>query len=118
MKMSGNDSNRLKWQIIETVCEYLHEYLGEDAERLERQFTSTYESVLETPNSDSHLHLLIREFKPTLSAILLPGKHFDRLMGLISPILNDALSYNMFTNNKKIRYLISLFNKLNKVFLI
>ncbi|MHA3963894.1 MAG: ethanolamine ammonia-lyase reactivating factor EutA [Candidatus Thorarchaeota archaeon SMTZ1-45] len=95
--MSGIDANRLKWQIIEIVSEYLHEHFGEDAKDLEEQFTSAYDSVLQQhgvldDSETAKLHLLITEFKSTLSDVLQSGTHFGRLMGLVSPILNDALS--------------------------
>ena len=95
--MAGIDANRLKWHIIETVSSYFHKYLSEDAVDLEEQFTSVYESVLQkdvtgSTSEISKLHLLIKEFKPTLSLVLQPGEHFDRVMGMVSPILNDALS--------------------------
>ncbi|MFX1580605.1 MAG: ethanolamine ammonia-lyase reactivating factor EutA [Promethearchaeota archaeon] len=92
--MSGIDANRLMWQIIETVSKYLHENICDNAEDLEKQFTKTYKSSLdqiETEDS-SKLHLLIKEFKPTLSSILQPGMHFDRITELVSPILNDAFA--------------------------
>ena len=94
--MTEIDSNRLKLRIILAVSEYLHEHLGEDAAGLEERFTSQYNSVLQQHDSVdteiSKLHILIKEFKPILSSILKPGKHFDRLMVLVGPLLNDALS--------------------------
>ena len=95
--MTEIEPNRLKWLIIEIVSEYLKDNLSEDAVGLEEQFTSAYDAALkqhETSDSSetSKIHLLIKGFKPTLSAIMEPGEHFDRLMGLVSPILNDALS--------------------------
>ena len=95
--MTEIEPNRLKWLIIEIVSEYLKDNLSEDAVGLEEQFTSAYDATLkqhETSDSSetSKLQLLIKGFKPTLSAIMDPGEHFDRLMGLVSPILNDALS--------------------------
>ncbi|MHA2213511.1 MAG: ethanolamine ammonia-lyase reactivating factor EutA, partial [Candidatus Thorarchaeota archaeon] len=47
---------------------------------------------VDDPSGMSSLHLLIKEFKPALSAVLKPGEQFDRLMMLVSPILNAALS--------------------------
>jgi ethanolamine utilization protein EutA len=95
--MSEVDSNRLKLRIIIIVSEYFHEHFGEDAADFEEKFTRAYDSVLQEHDTAdtseiSKLHLLIKEFKPTLSSILQSGEHFDRLMGLVSPILNDALS--------------------------
>lgn len=92
--MTGIDANRLRWQIIEIVSDYLREYFGNEADSLEIQFASAYESALDVADSDesTKLHLLIKDFKPTLNAILQPGLHFDRLMGLVSPVLNDALA--------------------------
>jgi ethanolamine utilization protein EutA len=95
--MSEVDANRLKWQVIDTVCEYIRQHFGPDAPEIVKQFTSIYDSVLSqgdtTSTSEvSKAHILIKEVKPSLSAVLEPGEHFDRLMGLVSSILNDALS--------------------------
>ena len=74
-----------------TVSEYLHEHLGEDAAGLEEQFTNLYNSVLQQHDSIdteiSKLHILIKEFKPTLSSILQPGEHFEKLMGMVLVLL-------------------------------
>ncbi len=91
------DANRLKWRIIETVSEFLKEYHSEEAEELEERFTHQYESLMQQHESEStsdisSLHLLIKEFKPALSTILESGASFDRMVGLVSPILNAALS--------------------------
>ncbi|MFW9967592.1 MAG: ethanolamine ammonia-lyase reactivating factor EutA [Candidatus Thorarchaeota archaeon] len=91
------DANRLKWRIIETVSEFLKEYHSEEAEELEERFTQQYESLMQQHESEStsdisSLHLLIKEFKPALSTILESGPSFDRMVGLVSPILNAALS--------------------------
>ena len=92
--MSRIDANRLMWQIIDSVSKYLHENIHDNAEDLEKQFTKTYKSSLDQIETEesSKLHLLIKEFKPTLSSILQPGLHFDTIMGLVSPILNNALA--------------------------
>lgn len=97
MKMAEVDANRLRWQIIETVSEFLKEHFGKEAETLEEKFTQQYESLIQRHESTglsnaSSLHILIKEFKPALITILEPGANFDRLMGLVSPILNAALS--------------------------
>ena len=93
--MNGIDANSMKWQIIEVVSEYLREHFHDEADKLETRFTSAYELALDVSKSDesTKLHRLIKEFKPALNSILQPGLHFDRLMGLVSPILNDALAY-------------------------
>ncbi|MFW9913721.1 MAG: ethanolamine ammonia-lyase reactivating factor EutA [Candidatus Thorarchaeota archaeon] len=91
------DANRLKWQIIEIVSDFLKEHFGDEAEELEEKFAQEYESLIrqnelgETTDI-AGLHLLIKQFRPALSTILEPGANFDRLMGLVSPILNSALS--------------------------
>nr|KXH73931.1 MAG: hypothetical protein AM324_06200 [Candidatus Thorarchaeota archaeon SMTZ1-83] len=95
MKMT--DANRLKWQVIETVSEFLKEHNSEEAEILEKRFTQEYDSLLQQHGSEDSsdilgIHLLIKEFKLALSTILEPGASFDRLVGLVSPLLNAALS--------------------------
>lgn len=99
------DANRLKWQIIETVSEFLREYHSEEAEELGGKFTEHYETLIQRHESKqasdiSSLHLLIKEFRPALSAILEPGASFDRLVSLVSPILNTALSIAEHQNLK------------------
>ena len=91
------DANRLKWQVIETVSEFLKEHNSEEAEILEKRFTQEYDSLLQQHGSEDSsdilgIHLLIKEFKLALSTILEPGASFDRLVGLVSPLLNAALS--------------------------
>ena len=91
------DANRLKWQVIETVSEFLKEHHSEEAEILEKRFTQEYDSLLQQHGSEDSsdilgIHLLIKEFKLALSTILEPGASFDRLVGLVSPLLNAALS--------------------------
>ncbi|MFX1369366.1 MAG: ethanolamine ammonia-lyase reactivating factor EutA [Promethearchaeota archaeon] len=95
--MTDTDANRLKWRIIETVSDFLKEHFSEEAVTLEEKFTKQYESLIQQHESEAvsditSLHILIREFKPALGNILEPGAHFDRLMGLVSAILNAALS--------------------------
>jgi ethanolamine utilization protein EutA len=95
--MTEVDANRLKWQVIDTVCEYVRQYFSADAHEIAKQFTSIYDSVLSQDDAAktseiSKVYILIKEFKRTLSAVLKPGEHFDRLMGLVSSILNEALS--------------------------
>ncbi len=85
------DARRLKWRIIETVSQYFEEHFGEDASSLEEQFTLHYDSlILKYEHED--IQSLIKEFKPALSAVIQPGADFDRLVGLVSPVLNKALS--------------------------
>ncbi|NHJ13502.1 MAG: hypothetical protein EAX95_07480 [Candidatus Thorarchaeota archaeon] len=91
------DANRLKWQIIETVSEFLKEHFGEEAVALESQFIRHYDSLLQQHESDdqsetSGIQLLIKEFKPALSSVLEPGGRFDMLVSRVGPILNAALS--------------------------
>ncbi len=91
------DANRLKWQIVETVSDFFIAHFGGEAEGLKEIFIEQYDSLLqqhgsETSSDISGIHLLIKEFKPALSTILEPGASFDRLVGLVSPILNAALS--------------------------
>ena len=91
------DANRLKWKVIEAVSEFLKEHHSEEAEELEEKFNQQYDSLLqqhesENSSASASLNHLIKEFKPALSTILEPGVSFDRLVGLVSPILNAALS--------------------------
>jgi len=95
--MAQVDDNRLKWRIIEIVHQFLEEHFSEDAENLEEQFVRQYDSLLQLNEDEGvselkRLHNLIKEFKPALSAVLQPGERFDRLVGLVSPILNAAIS--------------------------
>jgi len=95
--MAQVDDNRLKWRIIEIVHQFLEEHFSEDAENLEEQFVRQYDSLLQLHEDEGvselkRLHNLIKEFKPALSAVLQPGERFDRLVGLVSPILNAAIS--------------------------
>jgi ethanolamine utilization protein EutA len=90
-------ANRLKWQIIEAVSDFLQEQHSAEAEDLEKKFTQQYDSLLKQHESESTsdivgIHHLIKEFKPALSLILEPGAAFDRLVAIVSPILNAALS--------------------------
>ncbi|MFW9787777.1 MAG: hypothetical protein ACFFE2_17140 [Candidatus Thorarchaeota archaeon] len=87
--MTTFDASRLKWRIIEIVNEYFRKNLGADAATLEEQFTRAYDS---TTSETSDFFLLIKEFKPALSSVIEPGAHFGKLIGLVSPVLNDALS--------------------------
>ncbi len=91
------DAIRLKWQIIEAVSDFLKDHYGEEAEDIEERFTQQYDSLLQLHESEdtsdiAGIHLLIKEFKPALSSVLEPGEKFDRLMALVGPILNAALS--------------------------
>ncbi|MFX0108143.1 MAG: ethanolamine ammonia-lyase reactivating factor EutA [Candidatus Hodarchaeota archaeon] len=91
------DANRLKWQIIEAVSDFFQEHLCAEAEDLEAKFTQQYESLLKQHESKNisdtiDIHHLIKEFKPALSLVLEPGAAFDRLVAIVSPILNAALS--------------------------
>jgi ethanolamine utilization protein EutA len=95
--MTEVDSNRLKWHIIENVSKFLEEQQSKEAAILEEAFTQQFDSLLlqhenETLTDVSRLHHLIKEFKPALSSVLPPGESFDRLMGMVTPILNAALS--------------------------
>ncbi|MHA2191349.1 MAG: ethanolamine ammonia-lyase reactivating factor EutA [Candidatus Thorarchaeota archaeon] len=95
--MSEVDANRLKWQIIEIVRLFFEEHFRENAANLEEQFTLQYDSFLQQhENVDiteiSRIHRLINEFKPALSSVIEPGESFDRLVGMVGPILNAALS--------------------------
>jgi ethanolamine utilization protein EutA len=95
--MSEVDANRLKWKVIDTVCEYIRQHFSIDAPKIVKQFTRIYDSVLSQGDTSStsevsKVHILIEEVKPSLSAVLEPGEHFDRLIGLVSSILNNALS--------------------------
>ncbi len=97
MKITELDVNRLKWRVIETVSKFFEEYYSEDASDLEESFTRQYEMLLQQHDTNdvsenSKLHHLIIEFKPALESVLQPGEQFDRLMGIIGPILNTALS--------------------------
>ncbi|MHA1907181.1 MAG: ethanolamine ammonia-lyase reactivating factor EutA [Candidatus Thorarchaeota archaeon] len=87
------DANRLKWQIIDTVSEFFKDNFSDEADVLEDDFTKFFELLLVQHKKDSldYIHL-IKEFKPALSSVLQPGPHYDRLMGLVSPILNAALA--------------------------
>ena len=91
--MVSLEPNRLKWNIIETVSDYFREHFNEEADSLEEKFTQELDTLLSKYDVDSieFLHL-IKEFKPALSLVLEPGPHFDRLMGLVSPLLNTALA--------------------------
>ena len=91
------DANRLKWQIIEAVSDFFQEHLSADAEDLEKRFTQQYEFLLKRHESEDTsdmvgIHHLIKEFKPALSSVLELGAAFDRLVAIVSPILNAALS--------------------------
>ncbi len=87
------DAIRLKWQIIETVSEFLREHFIENAIVLEDNFTKMYDLLLDHYRVDSMDYLyLIKEFKPALSSILQPGPLSDRLIRQVSQILNAALS--------------------------
>ncbi|MHA2208906.1 MAG: ethanolamine ammonia-lyase reactivating factor EutA [Candidatus Thorarchaeota archaeon] len=91
------DANRLKWQIIEAVSDFFKEQFGGEAEGLEEKFVQQYDSLLkqhdsETSSDISYIHLLINELKPALSYVIEPGENLDRLMALVGPILNTALS--------------------------
>jgi ethanolamine utilization protein EutA len=91
------DVNRLRWRVIEIVSDYLRTNFGKTASDLDAKFASTYGIDLETSEAArasevSRLHLLIRGFKPALSEILGPSVHFDRLVQIVSPLLNEALS--------------------------
>ncbi|MFX1262200.1 MAG: ethanolamine ammonia-lyase reactivating factor EutA [Promethearchaeota archaeon] len=95
--MAEVDANRLRWKIIETVSDFLKEHFDVEAKELEEKFTQQYESLIQQnePRETTDiagLHLLIKQFRAALSTILEPGANFDRLMGLVSPILNSALS--------------------------
>ena len=95
--MADVDANRLKWRIIEIVHQFFEEHFSESAADLEDRFVRNYESLIQQHNDadltdNSRIQHLIREFKPALRAVLQPGEHFDRLVGLVSPILNAALS--------------------------
>jgi len=87
------EPNRLKWEIVATVNEYFREHLSDDADFFEEKFAQEFDSLLSMHEGDSieFLHL-IKVFKPALSSVLEPGAHFDRLMALVSPLLNTALA--------------------------
>ena len=95
--MTEVDANSLKWRIIEIVSEFFEEHFSENATKLEEQFTTHYESLLQQHESEdtsdlSRVHHLIKEFRPALVSVLEPGADFDRLVREVSPILNEALS--------------------------
>jgi len=88
---------RLKLQIIDIVGEFLKNHFSEDANELLEKFANEYQTLLQKHNESdnikaSTLDLLIKEFKPALSAVLKPGEKFNQLMMIVSPIFNTALS--------------------------
>jgi len=92
-----SDASRLKWQIIDVVSEFFKKYFPDDANELSEKFTNEYQTSLQKHNESDNikatsLDLLIKEFKPALSAVLEPGAKFSQLMILVSPIFNTALS--------------------------
>ena len=95
--MTEADANRLKWQIIDAVKQFFEEHDSENASNLEEVFTRKYELLLEHHETEGiteipKIHHLIEEFKPALQSVLQPGEKFEILMGIVSPILNSALS--------------------------
>ncbi|MHA1480846.1 MAG: ethanolamine ammonia-lyase reactivating factor EutA, partial [Candidatus Thorarchaeota archaeon] len=108
--MANSDPNRLKWRIIDVVSEFLKEHKSEHAADLIELFIRQYDTLLQQHETEeitenSRLHHLIKEFKPAISSVIQPGEIFDRLLGLVSPILNEALSnaelHNMKLSLKK-----------------
>ncbi|MGY5876542.1 MAG: ethanolamine ammonia-lyase reactivating factor EutA [Candidatus Thorarchaeota archaeon] len=95
--MTEVDANRLKWRIIEIVNDFLKEHFSEDATNLEEQFTRQYELLLEQYEDNdtletSRIQHLIKEFKPALGSVLQDKELFDRLVRMVSPVLNASLS--------------------------
>ena len=97
VRMSEVEANRLKWRVIEIVRDFFKECFHETATSLEEQFASQYDSLLQQHENENiteitRIHRLIKEFKPALSLVMEPGESFDRLVGMVSPVLNAALS--------------------------
>ncbi|MHA1928425.1 MAG: hypothetical protein ACTSV2_07585, partial [Candidatus Thorarchaeota archaeon] len=95
--MTEADASRLKWCIIEAVSEFFESHNSEAAADLIESFTRQYDALLQQNDTDdideiSKFHHLIQEFKPAISSVVQPGEDFDRLLGLVSPILNSAIS--------------------------
>jgi len=95
--MANADPNRLKWRIIDVVSEFINEHYSEQAADLIELFIHQYDTLLQPHEVEeiteiSRLHNLITEFKPALNSVFQPGELFDRMLGLVSPILNEALS--------------------------
>lgn len=80
------DAGRLKWRIIDIVEQSLSETQVE-------QFTQKFESLLqENESREISIPLLIQAFRPALASVLESGARFDRLVGDMSSVLNQALS--------------------------